>query len=298
MFLKIIKWLVIIIVAIAIGYVFYYYFSPKASHRLVTTDVPYTVSKKTLVNKISASGVVSANKETVVAAPYAGYIQKIYVHLGQHVVQGDPLVSIVSSLQSPEKVYPIRAPYAGTVVYIKKSEGEYVTQGSGGTQSSDFILKVDDLSKLYVTADITESNILQMKKGLKVMIKASASNNIRFTGVITSVALAPSSNNSGASFNNSTEQTTYPIKVLITTKNAKLLPGMSVICDIYINEKQDVIALPKQYIRIKDGHDYVKLSNGKMRKVSLGIQTTQDVEITNGLAIGDQVEPIDYFSGV
>ncbi|WHN64747.1 HlyD family efflux transporter periplasmic adaptor subunit [Cysteiniphilum sp. QT6929] len=297
MFSRIIKWLITIIILIALGYGLYYYFAVKTSQPLATADTPYTVSKKTLINKISASGVISANKETVVAAPYAGYIQKIYVNLGQHVVQGDPLVSIVSSLQSPEKVYPIRAPYAGTVVYIKKSEGEYVTQGSGSTQNSDFILKVDDLSKLYVTADIAESNILQMKKGLKVMIKASANNNTSFDGVITSVALAPSPNNSGTSFN-STQQTTYPIRVLITTKNADLLPGMNVVCDIYIDEKQDVIALPKQYIRIQDGHNYVKLSNGKMQEVSLGIQTTQDVEITKGLTVGDQVEPINYFSGV
>ncbi|NJL24391.1 MAG: hypothetical protein HC902_03925 [Calothrix sp. SM1_5_4] len=81
------------------------------------------VRRGDLVQRVTVSGQVQPLRRTIFVAPYAGYIQKIYVTIGQLIPKGAPVLSITSSLQSPEPVFPIRAPFAGTVVDVQKSEG-------------------------------------------------------------------------------------------------------------------------------------------------------------------------------
>ena len=58
--------------------------------------------------------------------------EKIYVKFGQHVKEGDPIVSLEQSLHSQhEEIYPLRAPFEGDVVQILHNEGEYVDISQG-----------------------------------------------------------------------------------------------------------------------------------------------------------------------
>ena len=134
-----------------------------------------TVSFNDLVQRVTVPGVVSSNRKTMISAPYSGYIKKIYVQVGQKVAEGAPIVSVVQSLRnSSEEVYPLRAPFAGTVAQVLKTEGEYVEQygnsgGTGGGGKGNSIIRIDDLSHLFVDATSPEIEVDKLQEGQVVV---------------------------------------------------------------------------------------------------------------------------------
>lgn len=259
-------------------------------------DMNFTVHRTDLTALVSVTGKIAAQKETLVSPPYSGYIQKLFVKVGEYVKRGQPLVSVVQSLASSEKVFPIRAPYAGRVVAINGTEGMHVDSISGQGSSANFILKVDDLSHFYVKAKILEGQILRVKPGQKVLVKLLSNGLVRYHGIVQSVSMAPVPQNSGSySFN---QQVAYSANILVTDANPHLLPGLSVVCDIFIKRLKHVIAIPSRFIRIKGQHHYVVLKNGQHQSIKLGMQAGQMVQVVGGLKVGQKIKPIDYFKSL
>src|SRR5688572_13037930 len=65
------------------------------------------VSKGDLVQRVTIGGIITPNRKTIIAAPYNGYVRKIYVQVGQQVKPGDPIVSVAQSLTgSGEDIFP------------------------------------------------------------------------------------------------------------------------------------------------------------------------------------------------
>src|SRR3954463_9772173 len=71
-----------------------------------------TVTKGDVVQRVTVAGAVWPNKRSIITAPFNGYVQKLYVKLGQTVKEGDPLFSLSQSLENPEQNHPVRAPFA------------------------------------------------------------------------------------------------------------------------------------------------------------------------------------------
>ena len=59
-----------------------------------------TVRKTDFIQKVTVPGTIIPFRQTIITAPYTGYVKKIYVKVGQKVNAGDPLVSVVESLQT------------------------------------------------------------------------------------------------------------------------------------------------------------------------------------------------------
>ena len=131
-----------------------------------------TVTRGDLVQKVTIAGSVNPNRKTVITAPYNGYVRKIFVQIGQHVKEGDPIVSLAQSLKgSVEEIYPMRAPFSGTVVQVLKTEGEYVEQTNS---QANGLVRIDDLSRMFVDANSPELEIGKLKEGQEGIVKASA----------------------------------------------------------------------------------------------------------------------------
>lgn len=282
-----IKIILLILIIASIGF---YVFNQKNTQQQTAHFL--TIKPGDITRKATTAGRIIPNRETIITAPYAGYIKKIYVKTGDTIPAEAPLVSVAQSLQEVnETIYPIKAPYAGKVVLVNKSEGQYVNQT---TSNDDPIMTIDDLNPLYVQADVTEADIAAVHQGQTVIIKPSSSVTKTYHGTVETVAEAPlpqQSNIWGGQ-----QQVSYPVKIKIDdADHQQLYPGMSVIADIIIEHKKDVLILPHEYLRHNDQGYYVILSNGQHANVATGLQTPQDVEITSGLKSGDQVKRINYF---
>ncbi len=243
------------------------------------------VKRGDLVQRVTVSGTVQPARRTVFMAPYSGYIHRVYVTVGKKVRQGDPVISITTSLQSPEQVYPIRAPFSGTVVGVGKMEGEFVSD----KDAKDVIARIDDLTKYFVVAKAPETDAARIKKEMQVEIKVNAISKESLKGVVQSIELAAEDADGWRA-----QSSTFKVMVEILNPPSDLRSGQSAVIDIVTQKFSDVLYLEHEFIN-KDGDDYFVIDRkGRRRNIELGSQSDMAAEIKAGLGEGDQVEQVDF----
>jgi multidrug efflux pump subunit AcrA (membrane-fusion protein) len=258
-----------------------------ASRKPKGSDAVGAVTRQDLVQRVTIAGTVISKRRTVVAAPYNGYVKQIFVKVGDKVKPGQALVSVAQSLQSSEPVFPLRAPYAGTVMHVNKHEGEYVKEGD----AVDYILRLDDLSQLFVQANAPEMDWAKLHNGLDAVIKASAINNRSYAGRITELTLAPQPAQQGSSGGSGNE---YPVRIEVLDPDSQLGPGMSTVVDIITQKKEKVLTLRHEFVfRGADGA-YVMLAEGGKRKIETGLQNDEVIEVKSGADEGTKVRQVDF----
>ena len=161
------------------------FLNQRASNQKITA---YEVVKRAdLMHTVTLPGTVQSAKNALITPPYDGYVKELYVKLGQTVKKGDPLVSVVTSLESTETVYPIRAPFTGKVTQIVNGEGTYIH----ATDWNKFILRVDDLSAFFMEVRAPEVDIVKLKVGLEALVKVVSLNDERFSGELIEISNSP-----------------------------------------------------------------------------------------------------------
>ncbi|MBF0298182.1 MAG: efflux RND transporter periplasmic adaptor subunit [Oligoflexia bacterium] len=245
------------------------------------------VKKQDLIQKVSMGGSIEPKRRTLITAPYNGYIKQLFVKMGDKLQKGNPIVSITQTADSTDTVYPIRAPYAGTVVQIKLNEGEFAREAD----TENYIVRIDDLSKLYVNATIGEIDRIKIKLGQEAIVKLTAISNRTFKAVISYLSLASQEKKDRW---DRAALSDYIIRLEILDTDPILLPGMSVIFDIISNKKSNVLTLPHEFIYKEDNNYYVIMSDGSKKDIKVGTQNEEVFEITEGLKEGDQVKMIDF----
>lgn len=246
------------------------------------------VERGDLLQRTTISGTIIPNRKTLITAPYSGYVRKIFVKLGDVVKPQDPVATISQSLQSAETSFPLRAPFGGVVVDVPKTEGEYVKEND----STGFILRIDDLSKYFISATVPEMDRTKIRAGMEAIVKPSAILDRTYKAVIREVSRSAKEYSSGSR----SSQVEYPVRLEILNPDEDLQPGMSVVIDIITQKKENVLKLRHEFIHQEEGRYFVELNNGKEQDVKLGLQNEEAAEITDGLKENDQVRQIDFSS--
>jgi multidrug efflux pump subunit AcrA (membrane-fusion protein) len=275
-------WILLAVLIIAAGLLGFYFQKNPSSGGLRLGKV----AKEDLIQRVTIAGMAEANKTTIVASSYDGYIKKLYVSLGDQIEMGQPLVSIAQSLQAAENVFPIRAPFSGTVTQVMKSEGQYVKTGD----AKDYIIRMDDLSKMFINANAPEMDVVKLKPGLETIIRVSAILDRTYKGSVTSISQAATSNEQWGG----RSQVNFMVKIQVTDADKNLKPGMSAIIDIVTNKKPGVLTLAHEFIQKKDEKYFVILKDGKRRDIKVGLQNETAFEILEGLKEGDEVRQVDF----
>ncbi len=245
------------------------------------------VKRADLSQKVTIAGNVIPLRHSLIMSAYSGYVQKIYVGVGEHVKAGAPLVSVAPSLQSLDKVYPIRAPFSGIVSQVMKLEGEYVNS----SDTNSYIIRLDDFSKMFIDANVPEADRAKLRVGQDAIVHATALGNKTYKAVIREIAYASKSTNSW-----SNTQVLYPVRLEITDDDASLVSGLSVLVDVETAKRTNVLQVGVEFVAKHNNKYYATLANGTQKEVSIGIQNEESVEITNGLAEGDHVRQVDFAS--
>lgn len=92
-------------------------------------------------------------------------------------------LSIINQVDSALEDMVIRAPFSGRVVKKYKEIGETV----GNLTSPEYILKIADVSRVKVRAEVEESDIGKVVIGQKALIKADAYPGVEFMGEVVKV---------------------------------------------------------------------------------------------------------------
>lgn len=243
------------------------------------------VKRGDLVQRVTVSGMVYPLRRTVFVAPYDGYIQKLYVKVGQKVAKGDPIFAIVTSLQSPEQVYPIRAPFAGVVVDLEKMEGEYV----GKDDTKKTIARIDDQEKMFVVAKAAELDAARIRIGMEVEIRVNAFKHGQLKGIVRDIDLAAQEADGWKE-----QQATFGVRVEVLNPPPELRSGQSAVVDVVVAKFEDVLYLEHEFVNQEADKNFVITRKGKRKDFEVGRQSDLAVEVVSGLKEGDEAEQIDF----
>jgi len=179
----------------------------------------------------------------------------------------------------------IFAPISGVILKREVSAGQIISSGISNVGGGTLLFSIADLSKLYVTASIDESDIGKIKPEQEANISVDAFPRIKFKGAVEWIAPR------GETVSN---VTIFKVKINITDERRKMLkPGMSASVDITIAQNENVLYAPVSAIKEKDGKSgvYLKEKNGALKwvKARRGVSDGTNVEIIGELKEGDEI---------
>ena len=178
----------------------------------------------------------------------------------------------------------ITAPSSGIVMKKYVEKGTVVAGGksnSAAAGSGVTLLDIADMSKIYVTVNIDETDIAQVTVGQAVEISVDAYADDLFNGHVTKIA--PST---------ITDQniTTIPVTVEIATTDERLKPGMNATCDFITGRTGEVVLVPNAALSVsKTTGTVLVLVKGKpvVRQVRTGLEDNSNTQIISGLQVGE-----------
>jgi HlyD family secretion protein len=182
----------------------------------------------------------------------------------------------------PEE-FQVRSPSQGTVLEILVHTGEIITSGTATFGGGTILMRIADLSHMVVKAKINEVNIPRVSVGQPVDIRLDALPEKLFKGRVTAIAAQ------GVKENN---LVTYEVSINIENSHPALKPMLTANIDIETKRLDDVLTVPLEVLRVKNGDDVVDVwSEGQTqtRKVRVAFRTDTQAIITQGLQEHDQV---------
>ena len=199
---------------------------------------------------------------------------------------------LIKEIETDENISRIVSTASGTVIQRSVEEGEMVVSNTGSYMAGTVIMILADLERMVVKSRINEVDISKIEKGMKVTIQVDAYPYEEYSGTITKIAAM------AITYSN---VKVFPVEIEIKNVDAKLKPGMTANITIIGEERKDIVVVPIRCIfSDEEGQDIVyKVVNdtiAESMQVKTGINNFQQVEIIEGIAVGDSIsftEPKD-----
>lgn len=180
----------------------------------------------------------------------------------------------------------IRAPFDAVVLTKNADIGDIVTPIGAAANAKAAVVTIADMASLLVEADVSESNLQQVKIGQPCEIQLDALPDSRFRGTVHMIV--PTADRTKA---------TVMIKVRFVDQDRRILPEMSAKVaflsrEVRSNEQKPRTALNPDAIRDRNGKKTVFLikENRVMETpVTLGEKFGDMVEVLSGVKAGDRV---------
>lgn len=180
----------------------------------------------------------------------------------------------------------IRAPFDAVVLTKDADVGDIVTPLGAAANAKAAVVTIADMDSLLVEADVSESNLSQIKVGQPCEIQLDAVPGERFRGAIH--MLVPTVDRSKA---------TVMVKIRFLDKDSRILPEMSAKVAflsrrVTEEEKKPRTALNQAALVNREGRKIAFLVKGNRvaeTPVNLGDPMGDMVEILEGVKMGDQV---------
>lgn len=207
----------------------------------------------------------------------------------------------------------IRAPMSGVVVELNVEEGETAIVGTMNNPGT-VLLTIADLSQLEAEVEVDETDVVDIRLGMKAKVSIDSYPDTTFDGSVTEIG------NSAIRSLQASESVDFKVVVTLDDPIPGAKPGLSATADIIVAERVDVFSVPIQSLTIrrvgeeKDESDEVLDDDPTVRKtrnekegvfvvrddkaafvpVETGIAGDRYFEVLSGLAEGDQVVSGDF----
>lgn len=241
---------------------------------------------RTLEKTLAALGHVEIDPARVVSltSRISGRVTRLAVNDGDQVAKGDFLLEIESrQIGDPPPRIEFKAGIGGTVLDRHVFTGDSV-------EPDAHLLKVADLSSLYVVARIYEGQIAQIQPGQKVRVRAEAYPDRLFEGTV-----------EGHTAQLDPETRTLGVRVRVGNPDRLLLPNMRATLSIVTAEADSVVAVPLSAMLGEAGHFFVFVQDDKdphtftRTAIVLGQRDDRYVEIVEGVLPGASVVTVGNY---
>lgn len=142
------------------------------------------------------------------------------------------------------------------------------------------VVTLVNTAKVYIEGVVAERDISLVKIGQQVDVKVEAAGGA-FKGVVETVSPAADPRSKG-----------YPLKVALTNPDSKLKPGMFGEIRLVTGQKDDVVVIPKEVVVDRGAGKVVFVVKGGMaeeRKITLGMESGDRVEVVDGIKAGEKL---------
>ncbi|MGB9491053.1 MAG: efflux RND transporter periplasmic adaptor subunit [Terriglobales bacterium] len=186
-----------------------------------------------------------------------------------------------SRLETMSGYEQIVAPFAGVVTKRYADTGTLIQAGQDNNTNTLPVVQVAQSDLLRLRMPVPESDVPYIQVGGDVQVKVNSTGHT-FTGKIIRFSRALDTNTR-----------TMLTEVDVPNRDLSLNPGMYAETTIQLQQKNDTLILPAQAVVQNGDQSYVLIVDATnhvaKRNVTLGIQTSNRVEITSGLQVGDNV---------
>lgn len=199
----------------------------------------------------------------------------------------------LTNLERQIKNAIVYAPTPGLVVYARidrdRRGGEAVREGVQVRERQDLII-LPDTTKMRCVIKVQEAQVDKVARGQPAYIQVEAFPGETFTGRVTNVAPVADSNSGWMS----TDRKVYTSIVELDGDNpdARLRSRMAAAVTIVVDMVKDTLPVPLQAVRRDRSVNYLWKQTAEGPKavpVKVGRQSTERVEVLEGIAAGDQV---------
>lgn len=202
------------------------------------------------------------------------------------------------------------SPIDGTVIELSREVGERVR---GSDLSEDVVMTIAALNVMEVKFEVGEHEVVHLKPGQPAEIVVDALEGESYQGSVVEIAQKALIKNEGTE----AEVTSFPVKVALNTRPARVLPGMSAEVRISAETHDDTVLVPIQSVTVRPERslpDYKppvegagltvarraetlakvvfvvdKDNKAQLRRVRTGIASDTDLEILEGLDPDERV---------
>lgn len=203
-----------------------------------------------------------------------------------HKLAADKLARLVDQ----KKKTRIIAPADGLVVYFKQEwwDESRIIKAGAQVHEQQILVQLPDTSSMKVAVRVHEAKAEKLKVGLPAMVQIEGLNGRLFAARVSKVAVLASSKDSWLNPN----LKEYETEVLLDGTHKDLKPGVTAHVEIKTADMNNVLAVPVQTVFGKGRRHFVFVRDGSQTKpveVKLGMNSTEFVEVTEGLKGGERV---------
>jgi RND family efflux transporter MFP subunit len=168
----------------------------------------------------------------------------------------------------------ITTPIDGTITSVPLIVGQNAT-------ITDTVTTLVDFTTIFFEAEVDESDINKISLGQQAKVTLNSIESKTFYGQVTQINPTTKTTTNGT--------TVIIVKIDLSNSGIQPIAGLNGQASIILTEKTNVLSIPQEAVRA-DNTVLVKTAQGiKPSKVTTGLKSDLDVEITSGLKVGDQI---------
>ncbi len=234
-----------------------------------------TATAGEILDYLLINGEVITRTSVDVYPETGGKLLRLPVRLGEYVVKDQVVAEVDPSRPGMNFVpSPVKSPIAGTIIALPVQEGATVSAAVP-------LARIGRLDELEVRARIAERFISKIRTGLDAVLRFDAYPEERFRAVVSELSpvVDPQSR-------------TLEVRLRLVPPDRRIKAGMFGAVKIVTERRQGIVKVPSDVLVQRFGVTYVfvvKDDGVERRKVKSGLQIDNEVEVTDGLAAGDQI---------